>query len=209
MRLNSWFTIGVAAVIVTAAVTSCARSRARKIGQADWPQGYSADITYTDLQNPSKSYHGKMLVNATAEPRGVRQDYIYSDRERVSLFRQTQGFPITLDPATKTYWKPKTKAELKAQISSPEMGMYGPQKLLETDNTNGRRVDHFVVTGGENAGWEYWQDQKLHAAVKLLRPGISTYELANIKEGRQPASLFEVPADYKEVSPPTIPADHA
>ena len=205
MRLTRWLLIGTAGLAMTAIAVSCAKSHNRSRSSVEWPDGYSADVTFTDLHNPSQSYRGKMFVNAGVEPRGMRQDYVYPDRQRTTIFRGATGYIVAFDPNTRTYWKPRTKAELRAHIESAETGLYGPQKLLGTDNVDGRRANHFVVTQGENAGLEYWQDQKLRTAVKVLRPGISIYELTEIHEGRQPASLFEVPADYKEIpAPPAV-----
>lgn len=141
-------------------------------------------------------------MNLLAEPRGMREERVYADRVRVSLFSGTKGYLVTLDSKNKTYWRSQTKGEIRAYVESSETGIYGPQEPFGKVNLNGRSALHFRVTEGADAGWEYWVDQKLHQTVKLVKPGISSYELTNIREGRQPASLFEVPADYKEVSRP-------
>ena len=44
-----------------------------------------------------------------------------------------------------------------------------------------------------------WVDDKLHFPIKSQTSDGSSFELSNIKEGEQPASLFDPPADYRKI----------
>ena len=44
-----------------------------------------------------------------------------------------------------------------------------------------------------------WIDQKLHFPIKNVGAGGDTWELQNLKEGSQDASLFEIPAGYRKM----------
>ncbi len=63
------------------------------------------------------------------------------------------------------------------------------------DTLNGRSTVKYegVSTKGDKA--YYWVDTKLKCVIKA-DSGSGSFELRNIQEGSQPASLFEIPAGY-------------
>lgn len=71
-----------------------------------------------------------------------------------------------------------------------------------TEVVNGRSTQkwEFTHTGmGKTSKSYQWIDPKLYIAVKEENDS-SVTELRNIKEGSQPADLFEVPADYHKMT---------
>ncbi len=70
-------------------------------------------------------------------------------------------------------------------------------KKVGAEMMNGRMCDKWLFTGsgGERTAWI---DQKSHIPIKTVA-GETTWELTNIQEGPQPASLFEVPAGYTKM----------
>jgi hypothetical protein len=71
-------------------------------------------------------------------------------------------------------------------------------KNLGVEDVNGRACDHWRMTDKNGRVNEIWVDQKLHFPIKTITPG-SSWQLTNIKEGEQDASLFEIPAGYRKM----------
>lgn len=74
-------------------------------------------------------------------------------------------------------------------------------KSLGNDAVNGRAAQKWAVTstnGNETRSGYAWIDSKLHVVSKSQDES-STMELANIKEGAQPDSVFAIPAGYTQL----------
>ena len=68
---------------------------------------------------------------------------------------------------------------------------------------NGRNAEKWelvLTMGGQTVTGHVWLDARWHFIVKEALGMGMTGELQNIKEGPQPASLFEVPADYHKMT---------
>jgi len=66
-----------------------------------------------------------------------------------------------------------------------------------SETVNGRSTVKYEGTNSSGEAGTMWMDSKLRFPVKWEGKN-NGGELQNIKEGSQPASLFEVPADYKK-----------
>ena len=165
-----------------------------------------------DLVHPEQSYNARIYVNALATPRGARYETNDAGRRRISIFG---GFYplVVLDPDAKTFWKPKTSGRVAVSHSSsgspaePQVGgEQAKRKYPGRETINGRKAYHWEITeplpNATNLVWQYWEDIRLHMALKLHQPGVRFYELTNIREGKQPADLFKLPAGYREVAAP-------
>lgn len=71
-------------------------------------------------------------------------------------------------------------------------------KNLGVEQVNGRSADHWQITDKNGKVNNVWVDQKLHFPIKSVSPD-GTWELTNIKEGDQAASLFEIPPGYQKM----------
>ena len=71
-------------------------------------------------------------------------------------------------------------------------------KKIGVEQVNGRTCDHWEITDKEGQVTNAWIDQKLHFPIKEITPS-STWQVTNIQEGDQPASLFVVPAGYQKM----------
>lgn len=179
-----------------------------------WADGYSAEFINRDLVHPAKSSSGRIYVNALSKPQGIRQETDFTDHRRIRIFGVSpRANNAVLDPDAKIFWKPKTSASLTVRLSRPGQpteplagGEDARRRYIGREQVNGRDAEHWEITeplpNGTPLVWQYWEDIRLNAAVREDKPGISFYELGNIHEGSQPASLFELPDDYREVSPP-------
>ncbi len=72
-------------------------------------------------------------------------------------------------------------------------------KKVGTETVNGRSCDKWEFTG-PNGNETVWIDQKLHFPIRSVSSSGSSFDLTNVKEGAQPASLFEVPAGYTKMN---------
>jgi hypothetical protein len=85
-------------------------------------------------------------------------------------------------------------------------GTVSEMNLLGTEKLDGRVVEKWeVVTirpDGQRMRSVQWHDDKLNMAIREELPGGYVRELKNIKPGRQAASLFRIPPDYREIKPP-------
>lgn len=71
-------------------------------------------------------------------------------------------------------------------------------KDMGTETVNGRTTEHWQVTHKDGNVSDVWIDNSLHFPIKTVSGG-TTWQLTNIKEGPQEASLFQVPAGYRRM----------
>jgi outer membrane lipoprotein-sorting protein len=71
-------------------------------------------------------------------------------------------------------------------------------KKVGTEMVNGRVCDKWVTTD-KSGTHTAWIDQKLWYPIKAQSSSGETFELTNVKEGAQPASLFQPPAGYRKM----------
>lgn len=88
-----------------------------------------------------------------------------------------------------------------------EMNLLGKEKI------NDRMTEKWEVVNiqptGQRSRSLQWHDMKLEIAIREELPGGYVRELKNIKIGNQPDTLFNVPADYKQIEMPAMPAKGA
>jgi hypothetical protein len=72
-------------------------------------------------------------------------------------------------------------------------------KNLGTETVNGRSCDKWLLTSKNGSSTTTWVDQKLHFPIKTQTSEGNSFQLINIKEGDQPASLFAPPSGYRKI----------
>jgi hypothetical protein len=70
-------------------------------------------------------------------------------------------------------------------------------KRIGSDTVSGRSCVKYEATNQNGETTNFWIDPKLRFPIKAQSKN-SSWELRNIQEGSQPASLFEVPAGYSK-----------
>jgi hypothetical protein len=82
-------------------------------------------------------------------------------------------------------------------------------RMLGTEVVNGRKTEKWEITSHSGDGQSQtslqWYDPVLNMNIRVQQPGGFTRNLTNIKLGRQPDSLFSVPAGYTERTAPQQP----
>ncbi|HLV89342.1 MAG TPA: hypothetical protein VKV39_20320 [Candidatus Sulfotelmatobacter sp.] len=71
---------------------------------------------------------------------------------------------------------------------------WGSCTKIGSDTVGGRSTVKYEGVSKQGEKHHFWVDSKLHCVIKT--DGSNGIELQNIKEGAQPASLFEIPAGY-------------
>jgi hypothetical protein len=74
---------------------------------------------------------------------------------------------------------------------------WGSCSRIGNDTVNGRSTVEYEGVSKQGEKNHFWVDRKLHCVIKTDSGG--GFELRNIQEGSQPASLFEIPAGYAKV----------
>ncbi|MBF0400215.1 MAG: hypothetical protein HQL90_05555 [Magnetococcales bacterium] len=90
----------------------------------------------------------------------------------------------------------------------PEVGPAMERILTGTEKVADRLTEKWTITHtfqGNTQQSTRWIDSKLRVPVREEEEGKLLMELVNLQEKPQPASLFELPKDYKEIQPPAPP----
>lgn len=79
-------------------------------------------------------------------------------------------------------------------------------RLIGKESVNGRSTEKWEISssrpGGQSQVSHQWHDPQLKMNIREEHPGGYSRNLVNIKPGAQPRSLFVIPPDYTEMSPP-------
>ncbi len=167
------------------------------------------------------------MVNVSGENTNRQKLYVADGKIRMEP-PQAQGVALISDPAhntvfminsrLKVYVDMAAMSRITALLEPTDVDNPCPQwrklsgdptssewacEKLGPDTVNGRKVVKYAGTSSKGEKGNIWLDTHLKFVVKTAGPKASM-ELQNIKEGPQPASLFAVPADYKEVDPKTF-----
>ena len=168
----------------------------------EWVEGYSGQVTFNDLRDRSKSYRGFVYSNVLAQPRAFRMDMNFSEHKLIRVWRQDVGSTFMLDPDAKTVWTPRLKGSARLVVGRGPYIENGVKRLVGQERINGRLADHWEITHLGAATEEHWEDVRLHVTLKSVQPGVSTYELTNVREGHQRDELFTIPEGYRQIAPP-------
>lgn len=110
-----------------------------------------------------------------------------------------------MGPAKKDIWFRPTDPnnacpQYEAMVNKYNNGPVSCRKI-GPDVVDGRAAIKYAGTSKNGSGYA-WIDPKLRFVLKWEDDKGNTVELRNIKEGRQDASLFEVPSDYHKFEMP-------
>lgn len=173
-------------------------------GLAQMPQPFAADFSsvnedgqpltgkfFFSLPNTrmDMSVSGKpmsMIVNGNTKTTYMvmhaRRVYLEMQPDQIDLMEQSL-------PQIESSFDPKNPCALSADSTCKDLG---------PDTVNGRLCEKWQITPKDGNVKTTWVDQKLHFPIKSHTADGSKVELSNVKEGAQPASLFDPPAGYRK-----------
>jgi len=179
------------------------------VAAAALAQEFSADIA--DLKGSNlnlKTIHvGKDKVRVDAESEGNSMGpgaFIIDEAQNkhIGLLPQQHMYmeiPMTMYPRALRLFHVSDVNDAcpqwKAAIQEMKDNKFGTCTKMGSDSLNGRSAVKYQGTSTDGKTSNIWVDTKLHCVVKM-EDANSSMEMRNIKEGPQPASLFEIPSDY-------------
>ena len=175
-------------------------------------QEFSADMV--TLQAEGGSHAGKIYVGKDKlrfEPVGqgpMGNTVTIADLARqihYTLIPQRHVYVESQSHGLLPYWRPSD-----VNNACPEWERLASQLNAQSKPSSCRRVGNELLQGRSTVKYasksadgstDYaWLDSRLHYLVKL-QGRESGMELRNIREGPQPASLFQIPAGYQKMEP--------
>jgi hypothetical protein len=173
-------------------------------------QEFSADVVNTkDNGEPKKLYAGKDKVRFEVETRnaGMGPTAVILDEGQnkytvvMSERRMYMDAPTTMvKPLMTHYWRVQDVNDAcpEWKKTAEQAGTYknwGGCTKMGSDSLNGRSAVKYEGVSNQGEKSHIWVDTKLRCVVKTDEAA-GGFELRNIHEASQPASLFEVPAGY-------------
>jgi hypothetical protein len=190
---------GIALLVVVLALACAALPAQAQL--ATLPQ-FSADMT---TKHGGESTQGKIYFGSNK----IRMDMNAGGRDMQMITDILKKTSYMIMPQQRMYMEMSATGPMAgARGRTPDVKPVDPNnpcanqpgvtcKKVGTETVNGRACDKWEFTGdGKHTAWI---DQKLHIPVKTVSSDGATMELTNIKEGAQPASLFEIPAGYQKM----------
>jgi hypothetical protein len=172
------------------------------VAQLTLPQ-FSADLQMTGRggqEMTGKMYFGGQHMRMDMDMRGHQSIMITDVAKKTSyMLMPQQKMYMEFNAQMAGRRGPDTQDMKPMDINNPCANQEGVTcKKVGTETVNGRSCDKWVFTGKNGETRTAWIDQKLHFPVKMESES-TTWEMKNIKEGAQPASLFEIPSDYQKM----------
>ncbi|HUV05382.1 MAG TPA: DUF4412 domain-containing protein [Armatimonadota bacterium] len=163
---------------------------------------FTAEFTETRF---GKTSTGKVYVKGE----NTRRETTRGKHKSITIHRADKKVTWILDPAQKTYIEMRGRQSGRPSGGRMAHGLkdLGTRKLVGKEKVNGYLCDKYAFVYKDKAmGTQYqWVSPKLKFMIKLERktPKFSMLmEYTKIKEGKVPASMFELPKGYTKVTMP-------
>ena len=189
-----------------------AKPTPQQSGSAATGQGamreFSADVKTSMAEGPSSA--GKIYVG----PGKLRMEMTSGGQQSVTIFDSQAQTGWVLMPQQKMYMELKQQNELaqlakQAPSGNPCDNIPGSTcRQAGEENVNGRNTVKWEIAmnqGGRQSTITQWFDPSIGFVVRQQTSDGMAFDVTNIQPGSQPASLFELPPDYKKLSVPGVP----
>jgi hypothetical protein len=154
---------------------------------------FSKDKIRIDSQNSGPRAGGAVIMNLTTQTWTVLmpQQHMYME-----MTSQTMG-----QRGLNNFFRAGDVENACADWEKMARTKAGTCHKVGNDTVNGRSTVEYEGTNSSGEVSRVWLDPKLRFPVKWQGKS-SGGELRNIQEGSQPASIFEIPADYRKMEMP-------
>jgi hypothetical protein len=156
---------------------------------------FSKDKVRFESENKDPRSGGVVIMNLTTQTTTVlmNQQHMYMElSQQMASHRTAYNFFRTGD----------VEAACSDWMQLPQ-NKGGSCRKIGSETVNGRSTVKYEGTNAKGETGDVWLDPKLRFPVKWEGKN-GSWELRNIQEGTQPASLFEIPADYKKFDMPNM-----
>lgn len=170
------------------------------LGLAAMAQEFSADVfsNFKGQTISSKMYFEKDKWRMESEVRGIKS---------ISIVRKDKNLMWQLMPAQKMYTEMAIPEQQATGVTKTVAGEI-KRKKVGTELINGMMCDKFEVSQksqstGQTEVLYQWINREGIPVKTAARDGSWSTELKNFKMGKQPNSLFEIPAGYTKQKMPS------
>lgn len=153
------------------------------------------------------SHMGPQKVKGKVYLKGekLRQEFSMGGGKSINIARPDKQVTWVLMPAQKFYVEmPLEKTDLAKTMRMPKDKT--KMKLVGTETVNGYETDKYetvIKSDGKAMKFDLWFAKKLGVPIKMVsKDGSYSMEYLDIKEGKVPDSVFEVPSGYRKMSMP-------
>jgi hypothetical protein len=177
-------------------------------------EDFSADMVDTSQSkavNKAKMYATKDKMRFEPEAQGAHgtavivnftthtSDALMPERK---MYMEFQGQGPGMQQWSRELFRPSDVGNACSEWLKLPNNQGGTCKNLGSETVNGRSTVKYEGTNAKGETGYVWVDKKIGFPIKWQSKN-DTWELQNIKEGSQPASLFEIPAGYQKFQMPT------
>lgn len=128
-------------------------------------------------------------------------DALMPDRKMYMEF--TQGQEPGMQKWNRDLFRPSDVDNACSEWVKLPQNQGGSCKKVGSETVNGRKTVKYEGTNAKGETGYAWLDPKIGFPIKWQSDANNEqWELQNIKEGAQPASLFEIPSDYQKFQMP-------
>ena len=188
------------------------------IGHRALAQEFSADVTSQRQSNTSvnKLYSSSNKVRLevqTGNPMGPSALILDEAQHKYIMLMAQQHMymdapPLMVKPLITQFWRVQdpndacSQWKTVAQTAGTDQN-WGSCTKVGSDTVNGRDTVKYEGVSKKGEKTHVWVDTKLHCVIKTDESS-GGFELKNIQEASQPASLFEVPSGFTKVDMGTM-----
>ena len=165
------------------------------------PVPFAAD--WANYEDGERQENGKYYASGE----GIRLEGMAGGEPFVMIYNFKQMVAWNLIESERMY--------IETAIDSDDLGMYdfghfgtpcpADARAMRSgsETVGGRRTETWTCTSADQGTMTVWYDTKLQAIIRSDAED-DRFELTNIKEGRQPASLFVPPSGYSKMDIPVF-----
>ena len=167
-----------------------------------WAAQFSADMK---MSMQGRTQATKIFVDGTK----MRTEVTAPNGKMIVIVDLKTDKMLFLMPEQKLYMDSGGMAGAMGMDDMPKIGeLPKDAKKVGTEKLKGYRCEIYEMQRPEMGKTKFWWVKKLGMPIKSLSEtpmGKASTELDNIKEGAQPAKLFQVPAGYTKMNMPKMP----
>lgn len=168
---------------------------------------FSADQVYTDSTGKVRNTGKIFFTSEKMRMEGLGMGAPSSEKQNdmVVVVRKDRGVHWMINNTKKAYFErgidEKEMESLSGLVKEAEVKVLGTEKIQGYKCTKRQVTTHVEIMGFKKKSQSVqWISEDFPMPLRIQNEDGSTTELKNIKEGRQPGSLFELPSGYTQVS---------
>lgn len=180
---------------------------AASLAAAGKVKDFSAEQVYTDSAGKERNAGKIYFTSEKMRMEGLGMGAPSSEKQNdmVVVVRKDRGVHWMINNTKKAYFErgidEKEMESLSGLVKEADVKVLGTEKIQGYKCTKRQVTTHVEIMGFKKKSQSVqWMSEDFPMPLRIQNEDGSTTELKNIKEGRQPGSLFELPSGYSQVS---------